>query len=153
MGWEDDQFETGSIFKNEENQKNESTEDKINSTGVLSRAYTYTVMSDTLAMQIGRQDFDEAREWIYDAIQDAVRIYLFTRPYYAELSFSQGPEKLFEKNIDQGIRNLIINLRYKPRERFFVSAWFVDRKDTSNHNYSPSLYGIQVINIEPKRVI
>jgi len=136
-------LEAGSLYVNTNNENKPDTND---STSVLSRAYTYVVLSDALTMQIGRQDFDEAREWIYDAIQDAVRLYLFRGSYQAELSYSQGPDSLFEKNPDQGIRNLIFNVRYKPRKRFFVGAWYVDRQDTSTRNYNPGLFGLQLIN-------
>jgi alginate production protein len=42
-----------------------------------------------LALQVGRQDFDEAREWLYDENLDAIRLHSQLGPVRTEASFSR----------------------------------------------------------------
>lgn len=79
-----------------------------------------------IAVQIGRQDFDEPREWLYDENLDAVRIHAQRGRYRAELSVSQ------RWNVD-GLRlrdwtNWIGLLRRELRRGWHGELFFVHRR-------------------------
>jgi len=111
----------------------------------LSRAYGFITLSDAFALNIGRQDFDEEREWIYDETLDGIRFYFYHDQLQMELSVSQGRDVLDEDNSTTGIKNTIADIRYFTDKKSFLGAWYVNRKDTTERDFNPTLYGIRSI--------
>jgi len=80
-----------------------------------------------LDVQVGRQDFDEYREWVYDAELDAVRVFYTRRPFVIEASLSSV--LVDPANADEDIVNTILYASYLPTPKGQISAYAVDRED------------------------
>lgn len=94
----------------------------------LSEAYGMLTASQlpALQLQIGRQDFDERREWLYDQNLDAVRV-IYTRPAFrVELSASTRLSSGSPR--DEASDNLIAYLSNNDEDRH-LAAYIVDRRD------------------------
>jgi len=77
-----------------------------------------------LSLQLGRVDFDERREWLYDQDLDTVRLILERGLFRAELSYS---ETLFDGSpIDEAARNTIIYLSNRDADRH-VAGYVIHR--------------------------
>lgn len=96
----------------------------------LSRGYVYWAPTERLRVQVGRQDFDEEREWIYDEVLDAVRLHWKGAPLEAELSASFGRQHLDQPNETEGIFNAIALVRWHLAEKHRVTAYAIERKET-----------------------
>jgi hypothetical protein len=80
-----------------------------------------------LDLQVGRQDFDEYREWVYDEDLDAARLFVRLPPVNLELSIS---EVLFDADPEQkDIRNAIAYGSVDLTPRHQAAAYVVDRDD------------------------
>lgn len=99
--------------------------------------------------KIGRQDFDESREWLYDHNLDAARLYLYPlRGWVTEFSVVLGsyPQiKKFEKFTD-----LILYSYWEFIKKNTVGFYLVDRNDKSDslvqgreQATKPTWYGIR----------
>lgn len=114
-----------------------------NSEYQLARGYGYLTLGDFFAVQIGRQDFDDDREWIYDQILDGVRLYTFAGAFRAELSLSTGRSFAAPKNSHEDIANVALNLKYFVDKKHYYSLWAVSRFDRTEQNVSPTLIGFR----------
>lgn len=93
-----------------------------------------------LALQLGRQDFDHGREWVYDDELDAARLYANLHPALLELSVSTvlsdtDPE-------EDGITNYIAALEVEPIEEQELLAYFVHRKGGTRVDLSRNHVGL-----------
>ena len=57
--------------------------------------------------QLGRQYFEEQRDWLYGERLDGVRMYADQEPFHLEVSATTGREYLDEDNRTQDIWNFI----------------------------------------------
>lgn len=81
-------------------------------------------------VQVGRQDFDEYREWIYDADLDAVRFFVRLPPVNLEFSVS---EVLFDSGrMDENVVNYIAYGSCDVTTRHQAALYVVDRRDRDN---------------------
>lgn len=106
----------------------------------IGEAYGYwrNVRGSSFDLQVGRQDFDERREWVYDQNLDAVRL-MYVRPdWKAELSlsttFSDGTE------FDEDATNWIAYLSNNDRRRH-AAAYVIDRNGRSGDH--PRHFGLR----------
>ncbi|MGH7492840.1 MAG: alginate export family protein [bacterium] len=109
----------------------------------LSRAYLYWELSKLARLQIGRQDFYDEREWIYDELLDAIRLHIWRSPLALELSGSFGREFLEEQNGTKGMMNAMGLLRTYLNRDHFLSAYIVDSHRRYVDNYDLKLYGLR----------
>lgn len=109
----------------------------------LARGYVYLTLGDIFAVQIGRQDFDDDREWIYDQILDGVRLYMFTGEFRAELSLSTGRSFAAPENSHEDIANVALDLRYSVGKKHYYSLWAVSRFDQTEQSNSATLVGFR----------
>ncbi len=111
----------------------------------LSRAYVFHALTDVFAVQAGRQDFDEEREWIYDEVLDGVRMHARDGPWSLELSMSAGREHelLEDRNDTEDTFNAIGLLRYHLNPSHFLSGYFVSRTDASDEEFNPLVIGLR----------
>jgi len=114
-----------------------------NDDGSLSRAYAYLYFSDALRLQIGRQDFDEEREWLYDEILDGLRLRSRWLDWELELSASTGREFLQEHNSSDDTSMLAALLRYRWMKDQQLTAYVLRRTDAGRDNFEPMLYGLR----------
>lgn len=104
---------------------------------------------DSFTLRIGRQDFDDDLEWLYDQELDAVRLFYEKGAYEAEFSISQ--QHLFDVdllNVDKGdkITNYLALVRREITEDVHLSAYVFYRDDHSFRGSTPEdllFFGIQ----------
>ncbi len=121
--------------------------------GKLQLREAYLLYRDILnlpvGLKVGRQDFDEPREWLYDHNLDAARLYLYPlRGWVTEFSVVLGsyPEiKKFEKFTD-----LILYTYWEFIKKNTVGFYLLDRNDKSDslvqgreQATKPTWYGIR----------
>lgn len=116
--------------------------------GVLTEAYA--LLRDPLSLgfdvQLGRQDFDDAREWIYDENLDAVRLVWNRADLRVELSASTvladgGPRNRETTNFMAYVSN--------ADDDRHLAAWIVDRRRTDTDRRQdrdkPILAGVRAL--------
>lgn len=128
-----------------------SNADKV-SESKLSRAYTYISLSEHFALNLGRQDYTDERQWLYDEILDAGRIFAYLGPVQLDLSISKGRDLYDQQNSTQGINNTVFDARYYTSPKHFISLWYIAREDQTDRNFSPTLYGITTVAKPKKRL-
>ncbi|HZJ69402.1 MAG TPA: alginate export family protein [Planctomycetota bacterium] len=112
--------------------------------GDLTEAYGYwrDPFGFGLDMQVGRQDFDEPREWLYDRNLDAVR---------ANWNWTGGRLELSASTVltegsatDRDTNNLIAYLSNGDWNRH-VGAYVIDRQDHSGDEDKPIFAGVRAL--------
>jgi len=103
------------------------------------------IMDERLSFQLGRQRFDDERQWLYDAELDAVRGFMKHSQYLLELSVSR--EGLVDKDLlndqeEERINNYIAYGTYVISEDTNVAAYVLGRDDRTSENNSPIFFGI-----------
>ncbi len=64
----------------------------------IEQAYLhFTDIPEGLSLQLGRQDFEDSREWLFDEQLDAARLFLARGPF--EVEFSVSREELLRKDL------------------------------------------------------
>jgi alginate production protein len=88
----------------------------------------------SLSLQVGRQRFEDERQWLYDAELDAARLRYQRAPLAVELSLSQ--DSLVRKDLlssarGDRINNYVLYASYRPLEDFALDAYAIVRDDLS----------------------
>lgn len=102
-----------------------------------------------LAIQVGRQDFDEAREWLYDENLDAVRLYWAPASFEIEYSwatFLHDAPKLVPNDVPHRLDETVYQTlvaRYRHAPDSFVGAYMIDIVDSSDRDVSPFFLGVR----------
>jgi alginate production protein len=99
----------------------------------LKEAYvTFRDLTDGLALKLGRQSFDDEREWLYDEELDAVRLFYGLEHWGLEASVSR--EELFDKDLlddqkEDRINNYFLLGRYMPDDDVIFEGYAFLRDD------------------------
>lgn len=105
--------------------------------------YWENIFDLPVAIMVGRQDFDEEREWLYDENLDAVRFFLRTGSLELEYSFSgfiaDAPRPFSDRT------NHIFFARWRQDEDSYVGAYVIDIQDDSSADDSPFFVGVRAI--------
>lgn len=97
-----------------------------------------------LTLQVGRQDLDEPREWIFDEYQDAARLYGYTeRGYSGEVAVLHGIHPL--KATYDGWTDFYATARWHPNPKSSLAIWTLNRHDTSLRAREPVWAGVHYI--------
>lgn len=96
---------------------------------------------DGLHLQLGRQDLDERREWLYDETVDGVRAYLELGRLALEGSATVMPHALAD-DLDFA-QNLIANATWRASDEWFLDAYVIDRRSRDLDDFSPLHYGLR----------
>ena len=106
---------------------------------------------ERFSFQIGRQQFDDERQWLYDAELDGARAYIGHEGFYtehegfiAQLSISRGGfvnRDFLNKEAGDKTNNYIAYLSYFFNEDTTAAAYFLWRDDTTGENNSPIFLG------------
>ena len=95
-----------------------------------------------LGLKLGRQDFDEKREWLFDENLDAVRLFLNVEPALIELSASTNLSEIQVSN--EGVINYILYGSYLFIRDSQVAAYIIHREDDDPIiNYDRRWYGLR----------
>jgi len=103
------------------------------------------LFEDRFSFQIGRQQFDDERQWLYDAELDGARAFLLHWGIVAQLSVSRGGiinRDLLRKDAGEKTNNYIAYLTYFFNEDTNLAAYFLARDDTTGENDSPIFLGV-----------
>ena len=103
------------------------------------------LLNDRFAFQVGRQRFEDERQWLYEAELDAVRGYYLMEGITTEFSVSRGglvDRDLINDDVSDRINNYIVYSSYPINEETNVGAYFIYRDDRSNENESPVFLGL-----------
>jgi len=95
-----------------------------------------------LAFQIGRQDFDEPREWLFDEHLDAIRMYYYgTKPVVLEVALIH---QVFDvKDKFKTWTDVFTQLRWFINRENFVRSYVISRTDTdTTRNREPVWWGL-----------
>ena len=103
--------------------------------------YVRDVGLSGLDFQVGRQDFDEDREWIYDELLDAVRTHYRRGDWSLELSASTILADGSPRN--EASDNLIAYLS-RTDDDTHLAAWAVDRRSTLRDEF-PIHFGVRAL--------
>lgn len=98
-------------------------------------------------LQVGRQDVEDGREWLYDARLDGVRLAYDHQAWRVEAMW--GREELARTNLleDGPIRDevdfYIFHAEYEATDDWDIAAYAIKQDDRSPANLSPLTFGIQ----------
>jgi alginate production protein len=93
-----------------------------------------------LALQIGRQDFDEPREWLFDEYLDAVRALYFTPRFTAEAAVIHSPTDAIKQKFDTWT-DAFVMARWFANEHNQFGAYVLRRWDSDSRKREPIYYG------------
>lgn len=103
------------------------------------------LFEDRFSFQIGRQQFDDERQWLYDAELDGVRAFILHWGIVTQLSFSRGGfvnRDLLRKDAGDKTNNYAVYSTYYFDEDTNIAAYFLARDDTTGENNSPIFLGV-----------
>jgi alginate production protein len=108
----------------------------------LSEGWVYwsDILGSGADLQVGRQDFDDRREWLYDQNLDAVRVVWSRGSFRAELSASTTLSD--GSDLDRHSENLIAYLSNNDPSRH-LAAYVVDRRDGREPKEYPIHFGVR----------
>jgi len=129
-------FTATRVLKDEEQDESDQTDWR------LQQAYGVWQPTDDLALQAGRQDFDEGREWLYDENLDGLRLHLRHGIVRTEASVST------RWNTDaRHLRewtNWIVNTRVTVARRWEAGAYVLARRNSAaGRNEDPVWFGVR----------
>lgn len=99
-----------------------------------------------LSFRIGRQEFEDRREWLYDEDLDGMRV--FYRRDRLSLELSASRERLFTEDLldddrpEDRINNYTLYGSYRLDDDHRVNAYIMRRDDRSNGSEHPIFYGL-----------
>jgi len=95
-----------------------------------------------LTLNIGRQDIDEPREWLYDDYLDAARLYYYGKsPFIFEAAYIHSNIQLNRKF--RTWTDLFFQGRWQLDKKSSIKAYYLSRKDSdTSRNREPIYYGV-----------
>jgi alginate production protein len=100
------------------------------------------LMMDGLHLQIGRQDLEESREWLFDERVDGVRLYYDQLPVKFEVSASRMPQFLNRAPPPQS-STFHAAATLPITDRWQLSSYVIDRRTHDLDDFSPFHYGVR----------
>ena len=98
------------------------------------------------SIQVGRQRFEDEREWFVDETMDGVRVHFRRNRFASELSISQEllfDEDLLNSQTRTNINNYLLVARYAPNEETEAGLYWLTRDDTSARKQDLHFLGLQ----------
>lgn len=128
----------------------------------LDLAQAYLRLTDLVGpgvtLQVGRQRFEDDRQWLYDAELDALRV--FSRWGRLTLDSSISREDLVGRNLfphgqpgTEPVNNYVVYGRYRRDEDTSIAAYTVVRDDRSGTVASPRFFGLHASGEVGERVV
>ncbi|MGE3163959.1 MAG: alginate export family protein [Planctomycetota bacterium] len=103
-----------------------------------------------VALHLGRQDFDEPREWLYDENLDAVRVYWRPDPFEVEYAVGSYLADEPRGRDETTYQFLTLRWHYAPKSHF--AAYVIDVQDRSDRDDSPFYVGLRAMGRHEKSV-
>ncbi|MFQ5510611.1 MAG: alginate export family protein [Candidatus Krumholzibacteriia bacterium] len=123
------------------NSEQNRTSDKLEAQFIELYALAPNIGGSGIAVQVGRQDFDEPREWIFDDYLDAVRAYYYgTDQLVLEGAVIHAVDALKDKLSTW--TDVFAQARWYPDKHNQLGAYFLLRSDTAARNREPLYVGV-----------
>ncbi|MGE3174928.1 MAG: alginate export family protein [Planctomycetota bacterium] len=119
--------------------------DTYNESLQVTRALASVALADGLQVLVGRQDFDEEREWLFDEVLDGVRVVQMAGDWQFDASAAMGREALAEDNSTEDVSMFTGMARYRLSPDWQLGAYVFKRLDTTPFDHEPLLLGIRSI--------
>ncbi|MGH7792080.1 MAG: alginate export family protein [Thermodesulfobacteriota bacterium] len=126
--------------------------DKVDDKVVLEIEQAYLFFKDVFdkgfSFQIGRQRYEDERQWLYDEELDAAKVFYEVSDFSIELSVSRkdlADRDLLNTDEEERTNNYVVYGKYEHEEEEIeriAGAYVVFRDDKSSENNSPLLIGI-----------
>lgn len=123
--------------------------DSTTETFQLTRAVTSIALDDNLQFLVGRQDFDEEREWLYDEVLDGGRFVWILDHWQFDVGGAIGRETLASPNNTEDMGLLTAMVRYRIDADWTLGAYVLDVTDNTVFDHEPMLFGLRSID-EPR---
>ena len=95
-----------------------------------------------LAAEVGRQDFEEDREWLYDDYLDAIRVFYYgAHPLAFETAYIHAVSPMKDKF--KTWTDILFQAHLYPNKDNHISSYIIMRSDTAIRNREPQWYGIR----------
>jgi alginate production protein len=99
-----------------------------------------------LSLQVGRQRFEDERQWLYDEELDAARLWLHQGALTAELSLSRDGlvrKDLLSSAKSEEVNNYILSASYRPLPDLTFDAYAIFRDDQTTRRNRPVFLGVR----------
>jgi len=124
-----------------------------NSSGRIGEAYIQTTAGPRLSLAIGRQRFNEEREWYFNTRNlDALRLFVDLRPVELQISYSRDLFDVSRNLRDQNLGNLIVQASYPVTRDIGLEAYWIDRDDKTYRDDSPLTVGLRLLGDPGRRL-
>ena len=122
----------------------EGNPDEDDTSAELTRAFGWFALGENLRLQVGRHDFDEEREWLYDEILDGARVVAKAGALEFEAAAALGLEfAASDGNPTEDTRTYVALARWFVDDDWWLSAYALAREDTAARDFEPSLFGLR----------
>ncbi|MFO1078150.1 MAG: alginate export family protein [Planctomycetota bacterium] len=109
----------------------------------LTRAFASVRLGERWQLLVGRQDFDEEREWLYDEVLDGVRLVYRGDDHDVEVAAARGRDFLAENNPTEHTGLFVANARWHLDGDWTLGAYALQRTDGTAADFEPLLYGVR----------
>ncbi len=104
------------------------------------------IAMEGLGLRIGRQEFEDGREWLYDEELDGLRLFYRTGDLGFELSATRENlvgRDLLNRDRRERTNNYFAYVQYDLDEDVFAAAYYFLRDDLSSDRESPQFIGLR----------
>lgn len=101
---------------------------------------------EDVEIQVGRQRFDDGREWLYDERLDALRFIYDENDLTVELAVARlglAPIDLLHPKRREKSDNFLVRLEYELNDDWEVAAYTLVQKDRTRDDENPTFFGVQ----------
>ncbi|MBI5849487.1 MAG: alginate export family protein [Planctomycetes bacterium] len=110
----------------------------------LTRAFGWFALCEDLRLQVGRHDFDEEREWLYDEILDGARVVAKAGALEFEAAAALGREfAASDGNPTEDTKTYVALARCFVDDDWWLTAYALAREDTAARDFEPLLLGLR----------
>lgn len=111
----------------------------------------YILSEDIIArdveIQLGRQDVEDGREWLYDEQLDGIRLAYDHKEWRIEAAFMREgflPNDIFDEDENRDkVDNWIFHAEYEVTRDWDIAGYVLKQNDIRQSNVSPLFFGIQ----------
>ncbi|WDT78006.1 MAG: alginate export family protein (plasmid) [Candidatus Manganitrophus sp.] len=129
-------FSDERLFRDDEGRTERETKGQFDRLYLLWERFLFP----SLDLQVGRQRFNDAREWLYDEELDAVRLFYTKDPFDLELSV--GTNLLDPEEPEEKIRNYVLYGTYQFGRKEKISLYGVAQRDPTDAERNPNFVGL-----------
>jgi hypothetical protein len=123
----------------------EGSPDTMTDESQITRAMVSLAIGDGLQLLVGRQDYDEEREWLYDEVLDGGRLILLRDRWQFEVGGAGGRNVAAEHNEFEETALFTSMARYRVDTDWTLAAYALQRTDQSVLDHEPLLFGLRSI--------